>query len=82
MERARQQMKQKESENNVNGPNSLRKETWIHPEGGKRVHRTTQSIQDQKDSEEEDLAALSSIEVSFTLFFVGIFFTIYFLISV
>lgn len=64
LERQRQQMKQKESEDSGNIPGSLRKETWIHPEGGRRVHRTTQAMQEQKDSEEEDLAALSSVEVS------------------
>ncbi|XP_018574342.1 telomerase-binding protein EST1A isoform X2 [Anoplophora glabripennis] len=64
LERQRQQMKQKESEDSGNIPGSLRKETWIHPEGGRRVHRTTQAMQEQKDSEEEDLASLSSVEVN------------------
>ncbi|KAJ8915058.1 hypothetical protein NQ315_014313 [Exocentrus adspersus] len=64
LERLRLQMKQKESEELGNVPGSLRKETWIHPEGGRRVHRTTQAMQEQKDSEEEDLAALSSVEVN------------------
>lgn len=53
-------MKEKESEPS-HTPSSLRKEVWIHPVGGKRVHRTTTAVQ---DSEEEDLASLSSVEVS------------------
>lgn len=57
-------MKQKESEENGT-PNYLRKETWIRPDGGRRLHRTTKALQeDAQDSEEEDLAALSSIDVS------------------
>jgi protein SMG6 len=57
-------MKQKESEDPENAPGSLRHETWIRPDGGRRVHRTTKAVQEQKDSEEEDLAALSSVEVN------------------
>lgn len=57
-------MKQKESENVEKMPGALRHETWFRPTGGRRVHRTTQAIQDEKDSEEEDLAALSSVEVN------------------
>ncbi|KAG5884605.1 hypothetical protein JTB14_024358 [Gonioctena quinquepunctata] len=64
LERQRQQMKQKESDESDSAPGSLRKETWIHPEGGRRVHRTTQANLDQKDSDAEDLAALSSVEVN------------------
>lgn len=64
LEKLRKQMKQKESENNTNSTGCLRNETWIRPDGGRRVHRTTQTMQDQKDSEEEDLAALSSVEVN------------------
>lgn len=57
-------MKEKESE--TSSPGALRKETWIRPDGGRRVHRTTSAVQEQRkiDSEEEDLAGLSSIEVS------------------
>lgn len=57
-------MKQKESEETTTVSGSLRKETWIRPDGGKRVHRTTQELQGAKDSEEEDLASLSQIEVT------------------
>ncbi|CAH0556011.1 unnamed protein product [Brassicogethes aeneus] len=64
LERARLQMKQKESEETTTTPGSLRKETWIRPDGGKRVHRTTQALQDNKDSEEEDLASLGNIELN------------------
>lgn len=57
-------MKEKESES-PHPPNSLRREIWIHPDSGKRIHRTSAAIQEQKtlDSEEEDLANLSSVEV-------------------
>lgn len=57
-------MKEKESES-THPPNSLRKEIWIHPDSGRRIHRTRTAIQEQKalDSEEEDLASLSSVEV-------------------
>lgn len=56
-------MKQKESEEN-GAANSLRKETWIRPDGGRRLHRTTKALEEYlRDSEEEDLAALSSVEV-------------------
>ncbi|XP_049823827.1 uncharacterized protein LOC109600502 isoform X3 [Aethina tumida] len=64
LERVRQQMKQKESEETTTVSGSLRKETWIRPDGGKRVHRTTQELQGAKDSEEEDLASLSQIELN------------------
>ncbi|RZB54405.1 telomerase-binding protein EST1A [Asbolus verrucosus] len=64
LERAKQHMKQKESEDPDNAPGALRHETWFRPDGGRRVHRTTQAVQEQKDSEEEDLAALSSVEVN------------------
>ncbi|KAL1494247.1 hypothetical protein ABEB36_009872 [Hypothenemus hampei] len=62
LERQRQHMKQKESEENGSS-NFLRRETWIHPDCGTRLHRTTQALQDQ-DSEEEDLASLSSVDVN------------------
>ncbi|XP_066253104.1 telomerase-binding protein EST1A isoform X2 [Euwallacea similis] len=64
LERQRQHMKQKESEEN-GAPNFLRKETWIRPDGGRRLHRTTKASQEEtQDSEEEDLAALSSVDVN------------------
>lgn len=58
-------MKKKESEVKKTS-NSLRRETWIHPDSGRREHRTTTAITESKDidSEEEDLAALSSVDVS------------------
>lgn len=64
LERARQNMKEKESESTSQG--SLRRETWIRPDGGRRVHRTTPAVPEQKklDSEEEDLATLTSMEVN------------------
>lgn len=60
-------MKEKESESS-HTPSSLRKEIWVHPDSGRRIHRTTTAIQEQKplDSEEEDLASLSSVEVGFS----------------
>nr|XP_022917819.1 telomerase-binding protein EST1A isoform X1 [Onthophagus taurus] len=65
LERARKHMKEKESESS-NHPNSLRREIWIRPDSGRRVHRTTSAVQEtqQMDSDEEDLAALSSVEVN------------------
>ncbi|XP_076251691.1 smg6 nonsense mediated mRNA decay factor isoform X1 [Rhynchophorus ferrugineus] len=63
LERQRQHMKQKESEGGAR--NFLRRETWIPPEGGRVLHRTTKAVQDEsQDSEEEDLAALSSVDVN------------------
>ncbi|XP_044755444.1 telomerase-binding protein EST1A [Coccinella septempunctata] len=62
-ERARQYMKEKESDHNSK-PKSLRKETWIRPDGGQRVHRTTQAVQKEDDSEEENLLLLSYVEVN------------------
>ncbi|XP_017770656.1 PREDICTED: telomerase-binding protein EST1A isoform X2 [Nicrophorus vespilloides] len=65
-ERARQHMKEKESQEPAGRAGSLRKETWIRPDGGRRVYRTTSTLHDSKsiDSEEEDLASLSSVEVN------------------
>ncbi|XP_060528527.1 telomerase-binding protein EST1A isoform X2 [Cylas formicarius] len=64
MERQRQYMKQKESEESGQ-PNFLRKETWIYPHGGRRLHRTTKALQeDVIESDEEDLASLSSVDVN------------------
>lgn len=57
-------MKQKEFDEPGNAAGSLRKEIWIHPEGGRRVHRTTQANLEQNLSEEEDLDSLNSVEVS------------------
>ncbi|KAF5269666.1 hypothetical protein FQA39_LY08589 [Lamprigera yunnana] len=64
-EKQRQHMKEKESET-VALPGSLRREIWIRPDGGRRVHRTTSAAQEPKhpDSEEEDLASLTCLEVN------------------
>ncbi|KAF5286717.1 hypothetical protein FQR65_LT12470 [Abscondita terminalis] len=64
-EKQRQHMKEKESET-ISLPGSLRREIWIRPDGGRRVHRTTTAAQEPKhiDSEEEDLAALTCLEVN------------------
>lgn len=67
LERQRALMKQKEFDEPGNAPGSLRQEIWIHPEGGRRVHRTTQATLEQEYSEEEDLESLTNVEVSFTL---------------
>lgn len=56
-------MKQKESEDSNHLPGQLRRETWIHPDGGRRVYRTTQANLEQNNSDEEDLSTLSSVEV-------------------
>ncbi|GLV32356.1 Smg6 [Carabus blaptoides fortunei] len=62
-EKAKLQMKEKESAQNI--PSSLRREIWVHPEGGRRLHRTTSAAQETVlDSEEEDLYTLSSVEVN------------------
>ncbi|KAK9889657.1 hypothetical protein WA026_007035 [Henosepilachna vigintioctopunctata] len=63
LERARKHMMEKESQT-TNQPTSIRRETWIRPDGGKRVHRTTQAVQGDEDSEEQNLASLSSVEVN------------------
>lgn len=59
-------MKEKENGNRSN--NRLRREIWIHPEGGRRVHRTTSTAQHSDNSnhqsEEDELAAMSELEVS------------------
>lgn len=61
-------MKEKESESTT--PSSLRKETWIRPDGGRRVHRTTSTVQEQVkfDTDDEDLSSLTSVEVNIYIF--------------
>lgn len=62
----RERMKEKEGAGKESGGNGLRREYWVHPEGGRpRLHITTSTVQDQRktDSEEEELTTLSSIEV-------------------
>ncbi|CAH1122300.1 unnamed protein product [Ceutorhynchus assimilis] len=64
LERHRQHMKEKESAKQGT-LNFLRKETWILPDGSRRQHRTSQAFQEEmQDSEEEDLASLSSVNVN------------------
>lgn len=62
-------MKVKESETSMQ--NCLRKEIWVRPDGGRRVHRTTSTMQEQRplDSEDEDLQNLSSADVSTYIYF-------------
>lgn len=58
-------MKEKESEHFGNSSgNCLRREIWIRPDGGRRVQL---QFQEPKDSEEEDLELLSSVEVNIIL---------------
>lgn len=56
----------KEKEHRFDGP--LRRETWIHPEGGRRIHRTTpldpQASRNGDTSEEEELHQLESGELN------------------
>ena len=54
---------EKESESSGTA-GSLRREIWIRPDGGRRVHRTAVRDAKEMDSEEEDLASLSCQEVS------------------
>lgn len=59
-------MKEKEM-GSRSGGNRLRREIWIHPDGGRRVHRTTSTAQhsdSSNQSEEDELAAMSELEVS------------------
>lgn len=54
----------KEKESTQSTPGSLRREIWINPDGGRRLHRTTSAAKETTlDSEEEDLQSLPSIEV-------------------
>lgn len=41
-----------------------RKEIWIHPDGGKRSHRTTSTTEPTQDIDEEELSTLSQSEVN------------------
>lgn len=60
--REKEKMKEKEGECRAGGT-QLRREIWVHPEGGKRVHRTTSAAQNTDDSETE-LQALPHLTVS------------------
>lgn len=65
----RNRLRLKEKEHRFDG-GQLRRETWIHPEGGRKVHRTapldpyaaTQSANDSTD--EEKLNQLDTLEVN------------------
>ncbi|XP_059614016.1 telomerase-binding protein EST1A isoform X2 [Phlebotomus argentipes] len=56
----------KEKEHRFGGP--LRRETWVHPEGGRRIHRTSPldpaANRSGDTSEEEELENLESIELN------------------
>ncbi|XP_073972524.1 smg6 nonsense mediated mRNA decay factor isoform X3 [Rhodnius prolixus] len=61
-ERARKEReKMKEKEGSGGG---YRREIWIHPGGGKNVHRTTSTCAADFDSEDEELYSASNIEVN------------------
>uniref|UniRef100_A0A1B6CG54 PIN domain-containing protein n=2 Tax=Clastoptera arizonana TaxID=38151 RepID=A0A1B6CG54_9HEMI len=58
----KERMKEKEIGNSYG---RLRREVWIHPGGGKRVHRTTSTAQSyDSNSEDDELATISSLEVN------------------
>ena len=42
----------------------LRKEIWIRPDGGRRLHRTTSAQEGAPDSEEAELKAMSTTELN------------------
>lgn len=46
-----------------------RKEIWIHPDGGKRSHRTTSTSEPAQDIDEEELSKLSQSEVNIVFFY-------------
>lgn len=62
-EKCRQRLKEKEHK--FGGP--LRRETWIHPSGGRRIHRTTPldlgTGKSGDTSDEEELDAMSTADV-------------------
>lgn len=62
-EKTRQRLKEKEHK--FGGP--LRRETWIHPSGGRRIHRTTPldlgTGKSGDTSDEEELDAMSTADV-------------------
>jgi len=62
--REREKMKEKECERSGRG-HQLRREIWIHPEGGRRVHRTTSTSAAHADTDSEtELGALPQLELS------------------
>ncbi|XP_046680255.1 telomerase-binding protein EST1A isoform X2 [Homalodisca vitripennis] len=58
---ARNKEKMKEKECTSRRGVQLRQEVWIHPEGGRRVHRTTSTAQADYDDSEAELEALSHV---------------------
>jgi hypothetical protein len=42
----------------------LRKEIWIRPDGGRRLHRTTSAQEGAPDSEEAELKAMSTTDLN------------------
>lgn len=59
----KKQEKAKEKESVING-SMLRKETWIRPDGGKRIQRTTSTSQEcHEESDDDELTSLSAHEV-------------------
>ncbi|XP_054290937.1 telomerase-binding protein EST1A isoform X2 [Macrosteles quadrilineatus] len=61
--REREKMKEKEGDRN-NRSHQLRREIWIHPEGGRRVHRTTSTSAHTDSDSETELGALPHLELS------------------
>jgi len=63
--REREKAKEKESSMSTKEKYSKRrKEIWIHPDGGKRSHRTTSTTEPTQDIDEEELSKLSQSEVN------------------
>lgn len=54
----------KEKEFDSKKSTQLRREIWIHPDGGRRVHRTTSTSQQELDDSEAELEAMSNSDVS------------------
>lgn len=67
-EKNRQRLKEKERK--FGGP--LRRETWFHPDGGRRIHRTTPldpaaaHRNDGDTTEEEELGSMTSLDVGYS----------------
>lgn len=62
----REREKAKEKESSMSSKEKFskrRKEIWIHPDGGKRSHRTTSTTEPTQDIDEEELSKLSQSEV-------------------
>ncbi|VVC31928.1 DNA/RNA-binding domain, Est1-type,PIN domain,PIN domain-like,Tetratricopeptide-like helical [Cinara cedri] len=63
--REREKAKEKESSMSSKEKYSKRrKEIWIHPDGGKRSHRTTSTTEPTQDIDEEELSKLSQSEIN------------------